>query len=116
VKKLTADLSGFGGGYEAMCQTMLWRGVLHLAEVRPSLEMWKGAKSYTNIYGLLFTEGVELKALEKSMLHPGDDATGAMHQCVMGHLRQIHEHGVDGWVALIRKRAPARLYETEVTL
>ena len=61
MKKRTVDISGMGGGYEAMCQTMLWRGVLHLAEMKPPLEMWKQATEYQNIIGVMSTEGADLK-------------------------------------------------------
>ena len=94
----TVDLSGLGGGYEDMCQRMLWRGVAHLAEAQPPTEMWKQAKSYKNIYGILSTEGDHLKALEKSIIKDGDDVTGAMHQTVMGHLAYIHHHGQEAWL------------------
>jgi hypothetical protein len=116
IHKRTVDLSGFGGGYEAMCQTMLWRGVQYLAEVKPPLTMWKDAKSFKNVYGLVMTEGADLKALEVAILKPGEDATGAMHHAVMATLRYIHKHGVDHWLAEVEKEAPDRIYETDVEL
>ncbi len=97
VQHETYSISGFGGAYEDMCQRMLWRGVKHLEEVRPPVEMWKQAKAYRNIYGLLLTEGDDLKALEAAIIQDGDDVTGAMHQAVMGHLFYIHENGLDRW-------------------
>lgn len=93
----TFSISGFGGGYEDTCQQMLWRGVAYLAEVKPDPAMWDGAKEYQNVYGLMVTDGEELKALEAAMMPPGTDATGAMHQAVMGHLRFIHLNGVEKW-------------------
>ncbi len=116
MKKLTVDVSGFGGGYEAMCQTMLWRGVLWLAERKPPFQMWKNAKSYKGIYGVLSTAGPEFKELEAAMMRKGDGVTGAMHQAVMGHLRRIHEVGVDGWLAGYHEKAPDRIYEADVVL
>lgn len=65
---------------------------------RPSfIAMWENAKEYRNIYGILLTSGDDLKALEKAMRFEEEDATGAMHQCVMGHLRFIHEHSLEEW-------------------
>jgi hypothetical protein len=93
----TFDLSGFGGGYEDMCQRMLWRGVGWLAEAEPPVEMWSQAKSYAGVWGVVSTEGQNLKALEAAIIRPGDDVTGAMHQCVMGHLAFIHRNGIDAW-------------------
>lgn len=92
----TIDISGMGEGYEDECQAMLWRGVDYLLRVQPDPEMWKGASSYKNIYGVLMTEGAELKALEKEVV--GEDCTGAMHQAVMSHLAYIHRHGHGGWL------------------
>ena len=116
MKKITVDISGMGGEYEAMCQTMLWRGVLHLAEVKPPFTMWSNATEYKNIYGVMDTRGDDLKALERSIIHKGDDVTGAMHQCVMGHLRKIHEVGIEKWLELVREHDSDRIYEVEVTL
>ena len=102
----TVDISGMGGGYEEMCQRMLWRGVAHLAEAQPPIAMWKQAKSFENIYGVLITEGEDLKALEHSIIRDGDDVTGAMHQAVMGHLFYIHHHGQAAWLQEVRKAHP----------
>ena len=89
-----------------MCQRMLWRGVAHLAEVQPPTDMWKQAKSFENIYGILITDGEHLKALEKSIIKDSDDVTGAMHQAVMSHLSYIHHHGQDEWLGEVRKAHP----------
>lgn len=97
VTRDTFTISGFGGAYEDMCQKMLWRGVAHLEAAKPSVEMWTQAHSYKNVFGLLITEGDELKALEAAMMRDDDDVTGAMHQAVMGHLRFIHMEGLDKW-------------------
>ena len=99
----TCDLSGMGGAYEAMCQRMLARGVAYLAAVKPPTEMWNGAKTFATVYGVMLTDGEALKALEAAVIRPGDDCTGAMHQCVMGHLRYIHAHGHDAWLAELAK-------------
>ena len=99
VQQQTFSISGFGGDYEDMCQRMLWRGVAYLAEVKPDPAMWDGATEYANIYGIMVTEGAELKALEAAIIKPGDDVTGAMHQAVMDHLRYIHLNGIEAWRA-----------------
>ena len=114
--KRTVDISGFGGGYEAMCQTLLWRGIAYLAEVKPPLEMWKDAKSYRGVYGILQTEGKDLTALEEAIIRPGDDVTRVMHQAVMEHLYAIHTNGLDGWLAEYIQKAPGRVVEVVVNL
>ena len=108
----TWDLSGMGGGYEDMCQRMLWRGVAYLGEVKPPVAMWSKAHAYANIYGVLDTEGPDLKGLEDAIVRPGDDCTGAMHQCVMGHLAFIHKRGMDAWHEMLAQhRAPERCFD-----
>jgi hypothetical protein len=96
VREQSYMLSGFGGGYEDTCQRMLWRGVRWLKEKQPPVEIWAGASSYENVYGVLITEGDDLKALEEYMLRD-TDCTGAMHQCVMGHICFIHKNGIEKW-------------------
>lgn len=106
VRQETFELSGFGGGYEDMCQRMLWRGVGYLSEVRPPVEMWDSATEFRDIYGVMVTDGAALKAIEAAIIKPGEDCTGAMHQCVMGHLRFIHKNGIERWR---EELAPVRL-------
>ena len=96
-----------------MCQKMLWRGVAYLAEVRPPLAMWEGAKTYENVYGVMVTEGHDLKALEEAIIKPGDDVTGAMHQAVMGHLAYIHAHGTEAWIDTVVQARGEAAYEWE---
>lgn len=111
MKRLTFDLSGMGGGYEDMCQLMLWRGVLHLAEAKPPVEMWQRATEYKNLYGIMETEGPDLEALEAAIMRPGEGQSGAMHQCVMGHLRFIHMQGLEAWRAHLASARPEGPYE-----
>ena len=108
----TWDISGMGGGYEAMCQRMLWRGIAYLADVKPPVEMWKKTGTFANVYGVMTTEGGDLKGLEQSIIRKGDDCTGAMHQCVMGHLAFIHTNGMDKWhEELSKHRAPEKSWD-----
>ena len=115
MKRLTWDLSGMGGGYERMCQIMLKRGIDYLQKVNPPVEMWQKATEYKNIYGVMATEGADLKSLESAILKKGEDCTGAMHQCVMNHLRFIHRNGFEAWFEEIKKARPdERPYELEL--
>lgn len=68
MRRTTFDLSGMSGGYEDMCQLMLWRGVLYLAEVQPPVTMWEQATEYQNVYGVMSTQGAGLKALEAAAI------------------------------------------------
>lgn len=104
VVRRTVDISGFGGGYEDVCQRMLARGVAYLAEVKPPVEMWdRGLKQSPNIIGIAIAESDGVKALEDAMMAGEDDVTGAMHQAVLNHLAYIHKHGEDGWLAELQK-------------
>lgn len=113
MRKTTVDLSGFGGGYEAMCQTMLWRGVAWLAEVKPNPDdIWPPLK-----VGERRREDTPLaKELERAMLKPGEDATGAMFGAAISSVAYIARHGVDGWLAAVRTTEPERMYEADVVL
>lgn len=96
---------------------MLWRGVEYLAEAKPPIEMWKSAKSYENIYGVLSTEGDDLKGLEEAIIKKDDDVTGAMHQCVMGHLAYIHKNGTEQWLETLKEhRSEKDFFEWNGTL
>ena len=101
----TFDLSGFGGGYEDACQRMLWRGVAYLAEHQPPVSMWDDATEYEGIVGVMSIDGEDLKSLETHIMRD-IDATGAMHQCVMGHLRFIHRKGIDEWRRELSEHRP----------
>ncbi len=107
MRKRTVDLSGFGGGYEAMCQTMLWRGVAWLAEVRPRFEdVWPERKDdKPRVETALFKE------LDRAMLRPGEDATGAMFGAAMSTVAYIARHGVEKWLADVEAKDPSRIKE-----
>lgn len=113
VKRQTYDISGMGGGYEGLCQTMLWRGVTHLAIAKPPVEMWTQALEHPQIEGVMLTDGEELTALEHAIIKPGDGATGAMHQYVMRHLRFIHTSGLEAWREELAPHRPEGAYEWE---
>ncbi len=113
MRKRTVDLSGFGGGYEAMCQTMLWRGVAWLAEVQPRFEdVWPPVK-----VGAERQIKTKLEVdLESAMLRPGEDVTGAMFGAAKSHVAYIARHGVDKWLEDVGRAQPERIYEADVVL
>lgn len=108
----TIDISGMGGGYEATCQKMLWNGIRYLEgggakdDIRIS--------SFKNVVGVAICESDAAKALEKAMMEGVDDCTGAMHQCVIGHLLFIAKNGRDAWQAAFNGQ-PDRFYEIDQT-
>jgi len=99
-RRVSIDMSGMGGGHEMTCQRMLWLGLQKL-DAWP-LSTWEGTHSFGSVYGVLHTEDNELKTLEKEWSADPeiskDGITGAMHQCVMQHLQQIHTNGYQWWI------------------
>ena len=91
----TISVSGFGGDYERACQLMIQAGVKFLDEN----EFHFDYQTISGVYGLCFSDAPWSKDLEKVLLEAVDgDCTGAMHQCVIGHLQKIKEHGYEWWV------------------
>lgn len=115
----TWEISGFGlNGYENACQKMLWTGIKYLSKLDCPLEIFKGthetklrATKDTKLFGAVEVKQGETinlvgilntpescRELEAEMMKSVDnDCTGAMHQYVMGHLKYIAEHGLQGW-------------------
>jgi len=91
----TVDISGMSGGYEVACQKMLRAGIKYLKEKSDFHFDYEG---FERVYGVCFTETPWGKDLDKVLMEAvNNDCTGAMHQCVIGHLTQIHKHGVEWW-------------------
>ncbi len=98
-KVKTIDISGMGGGYENECQRMLWNGINYLEanpDIKPNLQ--KAYSTYQGIYGICTSETEAARRLDKAVMNGIDDATGAMHQCVVGHLLFIAKNGVNKWL------------------
>lgn len=113
----TWEISGMPDGYEEGCQKMLWTGIKYLSRIDNAEEIFKGmyepvmkAKKDTKLFGVIDVkagETVELvgvldtpescRELESEMMKATPGCSGAMHQFVMGHLRYIAEHGLQGW-------------------
>ena len=89
----TWDITGFGGGYEATCQQMLWNAVRFLVGQKRDVK----SKQCENIYGIAINEGEDGKAFDKAMMEDIDDATGAMHQCATNHAMYISKNGYKKW-------------------
>lgn len=90
------DISGFGGGYEAVCQLMLLRGRAWLKE-HPDFDfgVYKQCKM---VFGLCAATTDQSRELD-NVLCAGVDVTGAMHHALIFHLAYIHKHGYDEWLA-----------------
>ena len=95
----TWDISGMGGGYEEACQRMFWTGVKHLQEMQNPEELLQGRKEYVNIYGICKLPESFKECQKKMLAAVNGDCTGAMMQCVTGHLKYFAENGYDKWFA-----------------
>lgn len=110
----TADLSGFGGSYEHACQVMLDKGIAWLREHPDAVLVHR---EYPTVFGLAIPESDDMKALEKAFTAgiPGG-CTTAMAHCLTHHLRYIHAHGYDAWLAMIEEKSPKRIYVWDGTV
>ena len=94
----TINVSGMGGGYERACQLMIQAGVKFLDEN----EFHFDYKTLKGVYGIAFSDAPWSKDLEKVLLDAvGGDCTGAMHQCVIGHLQYIHKENYEAWLSQV---------------
>ncbi len=95
------EISGFGGGYESLCQDMLEAGVWWLEQHRTV-----DVKVLTNpqIYGIIKEGTPETKELSDVVVAAlKNECTGAMHHCVMALLAYIAKNGWDAYCAELRK-------------
>lgn len=114
MKQKTVDISGFGGGYEKVCQVALWTGIKYLAKCDKPEDLFKGTVEFQNITGIAITpeSAKELEDLWRS--NPALDGwTGAQHQAVVGHLRFIAKEGYLAWIKKFEKE-PNRVYEIDM--
>ena len=106
----TINISGFPSGYEAACQKMLRNGLRWLQE-HPDFDFTTSYHGFRGLYGVVVADNKASKALDKAMI-ADLDATGAMHQAVVGHLAYIHKNGHEQWIAEIAKKDPTRVFTT----
>lgn len=99
------EISGFGGGYESICQNMLEAGVKWLTD-HPSAKL--EGHTFKGIYGVFTPDSDDAKAMDKAVIDAADgNATGAMHHAVMSRLFWISKNGWDAYCAELRKKAEA---------
>jgi len=101
-----AEISGFGGSYEAACRKMIETG-LNWFDEHPNADPQFVA--YTGIYGIIDAANEDAKELSKVVLESVDDCTGAMYQATISHIMHIHKVG---WETYVREmKAMSRLSE-----
>jgi hypothetical protein len=100
------EISGFGGGYEEVCQQMLENGCKWLEENKnPELTAAVPGNENIKVFGILIPESDDAKALEDAVMEGVGDATGAMHHAVMNRLFWIAKNGWDAYCVELRKAA-----------
>lgn len=100
------EISGFGGGYEQICQDMLEAGVKFIHERKLSggdIQL----SGYVNVFGLCFPENKPTKELEDVIVAASNnECTGAMHHAVMERLAWIAKHDWDEYCRVLRAQKP----------
>ncbi len=108
------EISGFGGGYEAVCRAMTLAGIAWIDE-HPDCDLqYKGFK---NVYGIVMEDSPDCKEFEKAMMDApvmldgkqlqkrvGDDCTGAMHHAAVSHCLAYKRLGWDEYRKQLTER------------
>ena len=108
------EISGFGGGYEAVCRAMTLAGIKWIDEHPEADPHFRG---YKGIYGVLYEDNDDAKAMVKAMMdasvyldgkelqkRAGDDCTGAMHHAACNHVLAYKRLGWDEYCKELRER------------
>lgn len=90
----TINMSGFGGGYEKAMQVMLEAGLAWLEKHKTANLKFSGIR---NVVGIIRADSPDAKTLSDVVGRSVKECTGAMHECVLGHLMLIHAHGYKKW-------------------
>lgn len=95
------EISGFGGGYEAICRQMVEAGVKWLDENgNPEISF----KESEQIFGLSIPSNEAMETLEKVMTDAGGEGlTGAMIHACTRHIFYIRKNGWDKYVEEMSK-------------
>jgi hypothetical protein len=97
------EISGFGGGYEDACRSML-KAAMEWFDANPNANPeFKGCE---NVYGLVVEDNDDAKALSDAAVKAAGEhgCTGAMHQAVITHSLFIKKNGWDKYVEEMSKR------------
>lgn len=103
--KEMGEISVFGGRYEQACQRMLQAGLRYFDENPKSDPKYHG---YDGVYGIIFEDNNDAKALTKAVTEGETDCTGAMHQAVVSHCLFIKRKGWAEYVKQLTEREVKR--------
>lgn len=105
------EVSGFGGGYEGACRTMVLAGLAWLEKHTEADLQFSG---YENVYGVINANTPDGEAMIKAMVaaaevygkeHGEGGVTGAMVQATITHALTAGRLGWEGYVAEMVKPA-----------
>lgn len=101
-----AEISGFGGGYEACCRKMALAGMKWCDDNPPADPKFHG---YEGVFGVIAEDNDDAKALSKAINDAADGggATGAMHQACVSHALAYRRLGWDAYRAEMMKLRPS---------
>ena len=107
------EISGFGGGYEAVCRAMMLASIRWLDEHPDANLQYEGFK---NVFGLVCERSPDAEALEKAMMdapvflneakiheHARDNCTGAMYHAIVTHCLAYKRLGWDEYCRQLRE-------------
>lgn len=113
-KESMGEISGFGGGYEAVCRAMVLAGVEWMENNPDKKPRFRG---FEGVFGLAIEDNNDAKELEKAMMDAevwhngekiqdrvGDDCTGAMHHAAINHIMWCARNGWDEYVRVLEER------------
>lgn len=95
------EISGFGGGYEEACRTMLRAGLRWLDAHQDADPKFSG---YVGVFGIVDESNEDAKALSKAVMDAVPDCSGAMHHGVVKACLYVRKNGWDAYCAALSKR------------
>ncbi len=108
------EISGFGGGYEAVCRAMVITGIRWI-DGHPDADIQ--VSGFKGVFGLVTEESQDAKELVKAMMDAPvyldgkklqdrvrDDCTGAMHHAAINHVMAYKRLGWDEYKRQLQER------------
>ena len=108
------EISGFCGGYEAVCRSMVLAGIRWIDEHPDAVLTYEGSPQ---IFGVITETSDDAKALEAAMMdapvlldgkqiqaHAEDGCTGAMHHAAVNHVNAYKRLGWDEYRRQLREQ------------
>ncbi len=97
------EVSGFGGGYENACRTMIKAG-MQWFDNNPDADDPEFI-GFKNVYGIVEEDNGSAKALSQYMVESVTDygISGAQHQASVSHVLYAHKNGWDKYIEEMSK-------------